>query len=360
MADSQTASARTEMPTARRLRRARESGELAPSPALVQAAALAAVVLVVDGAAAAAWRSLAAFMRDALAGAPDAMASVAGRAARLAALMIGVPLMAGLLAALGVGLAQTRGRARLADAVPDLGRLFARADASSRRASAVTRAVEPLGLAATMALAAGLGLWRWLPALARRGPGTPGQVLTMLVVAAVDLGGWLLLSVAALAVGQAAWWRMRQRTRLMMTRDEVRRELRDLEGDPGLKRERRRRASAAAMAATTAAPDDAAPVGFVARAVDCVVLGSSSGRAFSSVALRYRAPADAAPVVVARAEGDGAARMAEQALGWGVPCREDAALARALLAVPLGAPISAALHEPVARFLSELGVKPRA
>jgi flagellar biosynthesis protein FlhB len=350
MADSQTASARTEMPTARRLRQARESGELAPSPALVRAAALAAVVLVVDQAATAAWRSLAAFTRDALAMSPRAIAGAAGHAAWLTALMIGVPLMAGLLAALGVGLVQTRGRARLGDAAVNLGRLFARADAS-RRASSLSRVVEPLGLAATLSVVAGLGLSRWLPALARRGPGTPGQVLTLLVAATVDLGGWLLLSVAALAVGQAAWWRMRQRTWLMMTRDEVRRELRDVEGDPGLKHERRLRARKAAT--------DAAAGGFVAGAVDCVVLGGTTGLGFCSVALRYRPPADTAPVVVARAEGDGAARMVEQALGWGVPCREDAALARVLLAVPPGAPISAALYEPVARFLSELESGPR-
>jgi flagellar biosynthesis protein FlhB len=144
----------------------------------------------------------------------------------------------------------------------------------------------------------------------------------------------------------------------MMTRDEVRRELRDLEGDPGLTRERRRRASAAAQADTDTA---AVASAFLAEAIDCVVLGGSSGGlAFWSVALRYRPPADAAPVVVARAEGDGAARMAEQALGWGVPCREDAALARVLLAVPPGAPISAGLYEPVARFLSELGDRTRA
>jgi flagellar biosynthesis protein FlhB len=357
MADSQTAAARTEMPTARRLRKARESGELAPSPALVRTAALAAVVLVVAGAAAPAWRSLAVFARGTLALPPDAIARFAGNAARLAGLLVGVPLLAGLLGALGVGLAQTRGRARLGDAAPDLGRLFAGPGASSRRASALTRVVEPLALAATLWVVAGLGLSRWLPALARRGPSSPGQLLTVLAIAAVDLGGWLLLSVAALAVGQAAWWRMRQRTWLMMTRDEVRRERRDAEGDPGLKRERRRRAS---TDATTAAHGDAAALAFLPGAIDCVVLGGSSALGLSSVALRYRPPADAAPVVVARAEGDGAAGMIEVALGWGVPCREDAVLARALLAVPPGAPIPADLHEPVAHFLCRLGDRLRA
>jgi flagellar biosynthesis protein FlhB len=358
MADSQTASARTEMPTARRLRRARESGELAPSPALVRATVLAAVVLVVDGAAAAAWRSLAAFTRDALALSADGMGSAARHAARLTALLVGVPLLAGLLGALGVGLVQTRGRARFGDAAPDLGRLFARAD-SSRRASALTRVMEPLGLAAILSLVAGLGLSWWLSALARRGPGSPAQVLTTLVVATVDIGGWLLLFVGVLAIGQAAWWRTRQRTWLMMTRDEVRRELRDVEGDPGLKRERRRRASTGAVAAPAPA-DDAVAGAFVAGAIDCVVLGESTGLAFWSVALRYRPPADEAPVVVARAEGEGAARMAEQALGRGVPCREDAALVRVLLGVPPGAPIPAGLYERVARFLSELADRTRA
>lgn len=381
MAESPTTSSRTQPPTARRLRRARDAGELPPSPVLTGAAALIAAALVVDLGAGPAWRALAAFTGDVLSarglggGAPaldvEGLATWGSHAAWLALRFGGAPLAAAWAGAVGAGLLQTRGLVRWEAAVPDARRVFgSRRPAASPLGSALVGPLASLVPVLGAIAVAAACLLPWSQALARLGALAPRSLLVVLALGARSIGGALLATVVATAIGQTLWMRAQQRKRLMMTPGEVRRELRELEGEPSLRRERRRRMSA---------PDviDARPL--LSGEVDCVVVGegrSHDGREDaaavagdaegagaprwgpSAVALRYRPPGDDAPVVVDRAEGRAAVILVERALDRGVPCREDVALASALARLPRGARVPASLFEAVARHFAALDAGP--
>jgi flagellar biosynthetic protein FlhB len=375
MAESPTTSSRNQPPTARRLRRARDDGELPPSSALNGAAALIGAALVVDLGAGPAWRELAAFTGDVLS-APgvgggarvldvEGLATWGRQAAWLALRFVGVPMVVVWAAAVGAGLLQTRGLVRWEAAAPDARRIFgSRGAAGSALVGPFASLVPALGAIAVAAVC----LLPWSQELSRMGALAPRSLLVVLALGARSLGGALLAAVVTSAIGQTLWTRARQRRRLMMSPGEVRRELRELEGEPSLRRERRRRMSAPAVS-------DATP--FISGEVDCVVVGEGgphdggedataavgAGAGASrwgpwAVALRYRPPGDDAPVVADRAEGPAAVIMGERALARGVPCREDVALARALVRLARGAPVPASLFEAVARHFANLDAGP--
>jgi type III secretion system FlhB-like substrate exporter len=348
---------------------------------LTGAAALIAAALVVDLGAGPAWRALAAFTGDVLsarglgAGAPaldvERLATWGRHAAWLALRFGGAPLAAAWAGAVGAGLLQTRGLVRWVAAVPDARRVLgARRPDASALGSALASLVPALGAIAVAAVC----LLPWSQALARMGALAPRSLLVVLALGARSIGGALLATVVASAIGQTLWMRTLQRKRLMMTPGEVRRELRELEGEPSLRRERRRR---------MIAPDRADASAFLSGEVDCVIVGQGrapDGREDATagagagagagegagasrwgplaVALRYRPPGDDAPVVVDRAEGRAAVIMGERALDRGVPCREDVGLARALARLPRGARVPASLFEAVARHLAALDAGP--
>ncbi len=140
----------------------------------------------------------------------------------------------------------------------------------------------------------------------------PGEMreLVMKLLSAVALVA-LVLAAADLAWSRRFWWRS-----LRMTRQEVRDERKELDGDPivkarrlSLARDRLRRSMMAAVPSAT------------------VVVANPT---HYSVALRYRAGEDAAPVVVARGMNLIALKIREIAAENGVPVVENKALARAL------------------------------
>jgi type III secretion protein U len=133
-------------------------------------------------------------------------------------------------------------------------------------------------------------------------PALLGPLASRLALALLVLGGADLLL--------ARW---RHHRRLRMTRDEVRREQREEEGDP-LHREARRRRHRALLEA-----------GPVARAT-CVVVNPTH----LAVALRHQRGADEPPRVVAKGRGAEARRIRSEARRAGVPVVRDVALARAL------------------------------
>ncbi len=124
----------------------------------------------------------------------------------------------------------------------------------------------------------------------------------------------------------------------MMTRDEVRRELRDDEGDPDRKAERRRVHRALVEA------------GPVARATVVVVNPTRL-----AVALRHDRGVEGAPRVVAKGTGLAAARIRSAARRAGVPIVRDLALARALHRLAeVGDEIPEELYEAAAALLAHL------
>jgi flagellar biosynthesis protein len=73
-----------------------------------------------------------------------------------------------------------------------------------------------------------------------------------------------------------------------------------------------------------------------------------------AVALRYKEEEDAAPVVVAKGQGQVAARLLELAREHGVPLHEDRDLVTLLEVLDLGAEIPPRLYRALAEVLAHL------
>lgn len=145
----------------------------------------------------------------------------------------------------------------------------------------------------------------------------------------------ILLAIVALA--DAVIQRRRASGALKMTKDEVKREYRESEGDPLLQAQRRRRARQLAFARMM----DAVPT------ADVVV----TNPVHLAVALRYDSLTMRAPKIVAKGQRLMAARIKEIARANGVPVVEDVPLARALFPRPLGSEVPPHLYRAVARIL---------
>lgn len=155
---------------------------------------------------------------------------------------------------------------------------------------------------------------------------------------ALFIGG---LAAFTLAVGlvDVLWVRARQRQRLMMTLEEVKRDAKENEGDPFLKSARRERAKAVATNRMLADVPKA----------NVIVVNPEH----YAVALKWEGPKSGPPVCVAKGVDEMAARIRELAAANGVPIRRDAPTARAIYAsVDVGqeirrehfAAIAAAIH----------------
>jgi flagellar biosynthesis protein FlhB len=148
----------------------------------------------------------------------------------------------------------------------------------------------------------------------------------------------LALALVAIGVIDLALERRRVRRGLMMTRDEVRRELREDEGDPEQRAERRRVHRALAEA------------GSVASATVVVVNPTRF-----AVALRHERGGEGAPRVVAKGTGLAAGRIRSAARRAGVPIVREVALARALHRLAdVGDEIPEELYDAAAALLAHL------
>jgi type III secretion protein U len=146
----------------------------------------------------------------------------------------------------------------------------------------------------------------------------------------------VLLGALDLVVMRRAWLR-----RLRMSKEEVKRELRESEGDPHMKAARERAHRELLTEATIASVRNATVVVVNPTHLAC--------------ALRYdEGRGDSAPVLVASGEGALAAGIVRAAHAFGVPVVEDVPLARALIELGEGEPIPEVLYVAVAEILREL------
>jgi len=152
------------------------------------------------------------------------------------------------------------------------------------------------------------------------------------------LGVWAsfaLVVIAAIEYGQS-WWSHEKR--LMMSRQEIKDEMKQSDGDPAVKHKLRARARENLRRGLRKQLKKA----------DVVVVNPTH----VSVALRYRAR-DGAPVVVAKGVDDVALYIRTIAKEFGVPLVENVALARALEArVKVGRAIPPDLYRAVAEVLA--------
>lgn len=167
----------------------------------------------------------------------------------------------------------------------------------------------------------------------------PAEAVAIIGRMIFEIGLWIGMLLVFIAAADYAFQRYELRRNLMMTKKELREELKETEGDPLLRsrlRQRQREIASRRMMAEVAAAD--------------VVVTNPTHLA---VALRYDAKRDYAPVVVAKGAGRVAERIKAIAKEHGVPVVEDVWLARTLYhTVPVGMAIPETLYKAVAELLA--------
>jgi len=157
---------------------------------------------------------------------------------------------------------------------------------------------------------------------------------------ALELGLKTGVAMAALGAADYLYQRFEHTRSLRMTRQEMKEEMRETEGDPLLRRQQRQAWRRLLRDGTHAKLPQATVV--------------ITNPVHIAVALYYGAET-AAPVVVGRGRGRLAERIKHFARRYGIPIREQPPLARALYdACPLGVQIPPALYQAVAVILAEL------
>ncbi len=146
------------------------------------------------------------------------------------------------------------------------------------------------------------------------------------------------LAYGAIALADLAWQRFQYRKGLMMSKDEVKQEYKEMEGDPHIKHQRKH------------LHQEMLQEGAVNSARKATVVVTNPTHL--AVALRYDAEETPLPVILAKGEGALAERMMQAAREAGVPVMQNIPLARAL--TEHGQPgqyIPSELVEPVAELL---------
>jgi type III secretion protein U len=172
-----------------------------------------------------------------------------------------------------------------------------------------------------------------------------GQVMaTLLKTMLVHIG----LAYSVIALADFVWQRFNYRKGLMMSKDEVKQEYKQMEGDPQIKHQRKQLHQE--MQQNTAVQS--------AREATVVVTNPTH----LAVALRYDEDETQLPLILAKGEGALAQAMMDAARAAGVPVMQNIPLARALTAQgQAGQYIPSELVEPVAevlRLLQQLDQQP--
>jgi flagellar biosynthetic protein FlhB len=338
---------RTEAPTAKRLRDLGARGDTARSQDLVSALALLAAIVGLQQVAPVVLGHMVEGLRASLLDASrvslttdDVPSLFAPFRSIIFTVLAGVTLPAAAVA-LGVGLFQTRGRIAFAALRPDAGRLNPLS--GLRRlfgADALTGLVWPLLKVAVVILAIE-GPFRHLvialPAVVVGGVGPQIDALGSGTLDTARNGAMALVALATVDVLYRRWQFMR---RARMTRQEVRDEFRQSEGDPFIRS--RIRGLQRKMARHR----------MMHRVPEAQVVVTNPTH--YAVALAYDRNM-AAPEVVAKGVDLVAARIVEIARAHGVPVVPSPPLARALYrSVEVGQPIPLTLYQAVAEILAHV------
>ena len=342
MVDDRPGGEPTEEPSPRRLRRAREEGDVPRSGDLTSSLAfLAACAALAAGASPLATRLVARFERglaQAVSPDPPTAGAALGGALRDLAASTWPLLGAAFVVAVCVGALQAGGFFTLQPLVPQ-GRRVSPFAGFKRLLSGEALAATARALAKLVVVAA-VASWTIAPHLAELPRLTRVGAPAALAFAG-GLGMRLVLRVAVayalIGVADYLWQRRQWLRRNRMTREEVKREQKESEGDPRHKAERQRLHRELLRHRMVEA---------VQRA-DCVIVNPDH----IAVALRWDEASMDAPEVVAKGERRVAEQIKEVARQSGVPIYRDVALAQALNRLELGDAIPEALYEAVAEVL---------
>ncbi|MGF1510194.1 MAG: flagellar biosynthesis protein FlhB [Myxococcota bacterium] len=169
--------------------------------------------------------------------------------------------------------------------------------------------------------------------------GPPAVLASWMQSVAMAVAARVTAALVVIALLDLLWTRYRHEQRLMMTKQEVKDELKESEGNPQIKAAIRKRAA------------ERATKRLVQQVKTATVVATNPTH--FAVALRYERGTDASPVVVAKGVDHRASRIRSLASEYGIPMIEDPPLARALHAlVKEGQSVPVELFRPVARLLA--------
>lgn len=327
---------KTEQPTPRRLRQAREQGDLAVSGALTQAVTFLVALSLVPSLVSATFGLAARALRNAVEG-----HALEPLELSFAVLALTLPLLTvAAFVTLCTGLVQSGGAfvpSRLSLRLDRLNPLTGFTGLfSAERVVGVLRALLAAGVVIALTLST---LRSLMPSLAAT-PGELGPALGLVELSSRRIARDAALVGLVLGALDVSLVRRAFLKRWMMTRAEVQRDFREAEGNPELKAARRRAHQEVLFSAQLAAVERAR-----------VVIVNPTHLA---TALGYDENADAAPTVVAQGQGELARQILEAARAAGVPVIRDVPVARALMDLEVGEEIPEALYEAVAEILREL------
>jgi flagellar biosynthetic protein FlhB len=341
--EHETGGDKTEAPTPRRLEKAREEGQTPVSKDLSTAAALAGATIgaaMIGPDAARALRAAVVPLFDRVhAVDPGLMGMVLWPTLRAAAvLVLGI---AGFALVLGAGttLLQTRLLVSAKAIAPKLSRLSPLAGA--KRIVSPENLVEFLKSLAKLAVLIGAAvavLWDAPARLTHAAEWDPGTLLAVAVADSFRLLLALLAALAVIGVLDLAWSRWRHAQRLRMSRQDIREEMKQSEGDPEIRaRLRRIRAERSRSRMLAAVPQSTVVV---------------TNPTHYAVALAYDRESSAAPKVVAKGVDHLAARIREAAEQHRIPIVANPPLARALYSVELDREIPEEHYQAVAEIIA--------
>jgi len=336
---------RTEAPTPRRLQEARREGNVARSQDLVSVGALLIAVIALRMLGPGIWDELRAVLVEGLGRQPNqeltpvtAMAMFREFVSR--ALLALAPFLAILvLAAIALNIGQSGPTLSSAKLKPRLSVL--NPVAGAKRIFSKDGLVSLAKAFAKMGIIAGVVYFTMrgqMAAIATMPAMSVAQASALLASLAFDIAIRAAAVLFLLGAADYAWQRRQWLGRLRMTKEEVRRELKETDGDPQIKAAMRRRRQSLLNRMIAAVPK-----------ADVVVTNPTH----YAVALKYDPVTMPAPIVVAKGERLLALRIREVARKHGVPVLEEPPLARALYAsVPVNQYIPANLFHAVAEVLA--------
>jgi flagellar biosynthesis protein FlhB len=339
---AESAADKTEQPTAKRLEQARRRGQVARSRELSAAVGMAAAVGALVTTAERSWAELAVLVREgiraAVMGGDFTSTLVAGtESAALGAVGILVaPVGAVLVGGVVLGALQTGGLLAWGPIMPDLSRVAPKRE----RVVSVSAFVELLKGTVIVVLV-GAVVWTtlepWLGVLPRLAGARPGVIASVVGRLCESLAVRFVIATLAVGLADYLWQRHKLGRELRMSREEVKHEHKESEGDPHHKAERHRLYKELSQQRALAE----------VRKADFVVVNPDH----VAVALRYDRDGHGAPTVVASGENLMAERIKDIAREAGVPIFRDVTLARSLKDIPEGDEIPEALYEAVAEIL---------
>jgi len=336
---------RTEAPTPKRRDDARKKGQVSKSQELVSTGVLLVAVFTMRQLGPDLWANMATIVRDGLSQdatrelTPESSMAL-GQASALALLKTLAPLFAALgIAGIVFNVGQSGLYLNTAGIKPKMQSLNVAANAKrlvgTEGAIGLAKSVAKMSVAAIVVYMAMRSQLSSIAAMSELSVAAAGARLGTL---AFDIAIRGAVALFVLSLADYAWQRRKFMSNLRMTKEEVRQEMKESDGDPQVKAAIRRRRQQLMNRMMSAVPT-----------ADVIVTNPTH----YAVALKYDPVSMGAPMVVAKGENLLAQRIKELGRKAGVPVLEEPPLARALYAaVPVGQYVPANLFHAVAEVLA--------